>query len=88
MSSKKKKFEQQIQQNKINRVTNKNAKYNKKMSKSDENYIKGNYTKSVNQTVYGVKKNLAEGKKVHGYGDDYIDTKGMKRSRYVKKHKG
>ena len=88
MSSKKKKFEQQIQQNKINRVTNKNAKYNKKMSKSDENYIKGNYTKSVNQTVYGVKKNLAEGKKVNGYGDDYIDTKGMKRSRYVKKQKG
>lgn len=88
MSSKKKKFEQQIQQNKINRVTNKNAKYNKKMSKSDENYIKGNYTKSVNQTVYGVKKNLAEGQKVHGYGDDYIDTKGMKRSRYVKKQKG
>lgn len=88
MSSKKKKFEQQIQQNKINRVTNKNAKYNKKMSKSDENYIKGNYTKSVNQTVYGVKKNLAEGQKVSGYGDDYIDTKGMKRSRYVKKQKG
>lgn len=88
MSSKKKKFEQQIQQNKINRVTNKNAKYNKKMSKSDENYIKGNYTKSVNQTVYGVKKNLAEGRKVHGYGDDYIDTKGMKRSRYVKKQNG
>lgn len=88
MSSKKKKFEQQIQQNKINRVTNKNAKYNKKMSKSDENYIKGNYTKSVNQTVYGVKKNLAEGQKVHGYGDDYIDTKGMKRSRYVKKQNG
>lgn len=88
MSSKKKKFEQQIQQNKINRVTNKNAKYNKKMSKSDENYIKGNYTKSVNQTVYGVKKNLAEGKKVNGYGDDYIDTKGMKRSRYVKKQNG
>lgn len=88
MSSKKKKFEQQIQQNKINRVTNKNAKYNKKMSKSDENYIKGNYTKSVNQTVYGVKKNLAEGQKVHGYGDDYIDTKGMKRSRYVKKQSG
>ena len=88
MNSKKKKFEQQIQQNKINRVTNKNAKYNKKMSKSDENYIKGNYTKSVNQTVYGVKKNLAEGQKVHGYGDDYIDTKGMKRSRYVKKQKG
>ena len=88
MSSKKKKFEQQIQQNKINRVTNKNTKYNKKMSKSDENYIKGNYTKSVNQTVYGVKKNLAEGKKVNGYGDDYIDTKGMKRSRYVKKQNG
>lgn len=88
MSSKKKKFEQQIQQNKINRVTNKNAKYNKKMSKSDENYIKGNYTKSVDQTVYGVKKNLAEGQKVHGYGDDYIDTKGMKRSRYVKKQNG
>jgi len=88
MSSKKKKFEQQIQQNKINRVTNKNTKYNKKMSKSDENYIKGNYTKSVNQTVYGVKKNLAEGQKVHGYGDDYIDTKGMKRSRYVKKQNG
>lgn len=88
MSSKKKKFEQQIQQNKINRVTNKNAKYNKKMSKSDENYIKGNYTKSVNQTVYGVKKNLAEGQKVHGYGDDYIDTKGMKRSRFVKKQNG
>lgn len=88
MSSKKKKFEQQIQQNKINRVTNKNAKYNKKMSKSDENYIKGNYTKSVNQTVYGVKKNLAEGQKVKGYGDDYIDTKGMKRSRYVKKQNG
>lgn len=88
MSSKKKKFEQQIQQNKINRVTNKNAKYNKKMSKSDENYIKGNYTKSVSQTVYGVKKNLAEGQKVHGYGDDYIDTKGMKRSRYVKKQNG
>lgn len=88
MSSKKKKFEQQIQQNKINRITNKNAKYNKKMSKSDENYIKGNYTKSVNQTVYGVKKNLAEGQKVHGYGDDYIDTKGMKRSRYVKKQNG
>ena len=37
MSSKKKKFEQQIQQNKINRVTNKNTKYNKKMSKSYEN---------------------------------------------------
>lgn len=88
MSSKKKKFEQQIQQNKINRVTNKNTKYNKKMSKSDENYIKGNYTKSVNQTVYGVKKNLAEGQKVHGYGDDYIDTKGMKRSRFVKKQNG
>ena len=88
MSSKKKKFEQQIQQNKINRVANKNTKYNKKMSKSDENYIKGNYTKSVNQTVYGVKKNLAEGQKVHGYGDDYIDTKGMKRSRYVKKQNG
>jgi hypothetical protein len=88
MSSKKKKFEQQIQQNKINRVTNKNTKYNKKMSKSDENYIKGNYTKSVSQTVYGVKKNLAEGQKVHGYGDDYIDTKGMKRSRYVKKQNG
>lgn len=88
MSSKKKKFEQQIQQNKINRVTSKNTKYNKKMSKSDENYIKGNYTKSVNQTVYGVKKNLAEGKKVHGYGDDYIDTKGMKRSRYIKKQNG
>ena len=88
MSSKKKKFEQQIQQNKINRVTNKNTKYNKKMSKSDENYIKGNYTKSVNQTVYGVKKNLAEGQKVHGYGDDYIDTKGMKRSRYIKKQNG
>ncbi len=88
MSSKKKKFEQQIQQNKINRVTNKNAKYNKKMSKSDENYIKGNYTKSVNQTVYGVKKNLAEDQKVHGYGDDYIDTKGMKRSRYENYIKG
>lgn len=88
MSSKKKKFEQQIQQNKINRVTNKNTKYNKKTSKSDENYIKGNYTKSVSQTVYGVKKNLAEGQKVHGYGDDYIDTKGMKRSRYVKKQNG
>ena len=77
MSSKKKKFEQQIQQNKINRVTNKNAKYNKKMSKSDENYIKGNYTKSVNQTVYGVKKNFTpqllsfkDGAKVLGTYED------------------
>ena len=37
MRSKKKNYEQQIQQNKKNRVTNKNAKYNKKMSKADEN---------------------------------------------------
>ena len=88
MSSKKQKFEKQFKQNKVTTVTNKNKKYNKKMSKSDENYINGNYKKSVNQTVYGVKKNLAEGKTVHGYGSDYVDTKGMKRSRYLKKQNG
>ena len=88
MSSKKKKFEQQIQQNKINRVTNQNKKYGKEMSKSQKDYINGNYKASVNKTVYGVKKSLASGEKVHGYGDDYIDTKGMKRSRYIKKQNG
>ena len=89
MSSKKKSFDKQFQQNKVNRVEKSEAKYNKeKRSKSDEAYIKGDYKSSVSLRSYGVKKALAEGKKVSGYGDDYIDTKGMKRSRYVKKQNG
>ena len=88
MSSKKDNLKKQFKQNKIKRVESKNKKYNKTTSKSDQNYINGNYKKSISQKVYGVKKNLAEGQKVSGYGDDYIDTKGMKRSRYVKKQNG
>ena len=89
MSSKKKSFDKQFQQNKVNRVEKSETKYNKeKRSKSDEAYIKGDYKSSVSLRSYGVKKALAEGKKVSGYGDDYIDTKGMKRSRYVKKQNG
>ena len=34
------------------------------MSKSDQNYINGNYTKAVNQKVYGVKYQLSKGNKL------------------------
>jgi len=88
MSSRKDEIKKKFQQNKINRVQSSNKKYKKATSKSDQNYIKGNYTKSVGQKVYGVKKNLAEGKTVSGYGSDYVDTKGMKRSRYLAKQEG
>ena len=88
MSSKKDKFKKQFQTNKINTVQKSDKRFNKKTSKSDKEYISGNYVSSVDKKIYGIKKNLAEGKKVNGYGDDYIDTKGMKRSRYVKKQKG
>jgi hypothetical protein len=89
MSTRKNEISKKFKQNKINRVNKKNKEYNKKeTSKSDINYINGSYKKSVNQTAYGVKKALAKGEKVHGYGSDYIDTKGMKRSRYVKKQNG
>ena len=88
MSSKKDKFKKQFQTNKVNTVQKSDKRYNKKTSKSDKEYISGNYVSSVDKKIYGIKKNLAEGKKVNGYGDDYIDTKGMKRSRYVKKQKG
>ena len=88
MSSKKDKFKKQFQTNKINTVQKSDKRYNKKTSKSDKEYISGNYVSSVDKKIYGIKKNLAKGKKVNGYGDDYIDTKGMKRSRYIKKQNG
>lgn len=88
MSSKKDKFKKQFQTNKINTVQKSDKRYNKKTSKSDKEYISGNYVSSIDKKIYGIKKNLAEGKKVNGYGDDYIDTKGMKRSRYIKKQNG
>ena len=89
MSSKKKNLAKQFQQNKVNRVVKSEKRYNKeKRSKSDEAYIKGDYKSSVSLRSYGVKKALANGEKVSGYGDDYIDTKGMKRSNYVKKQNG
>lgn len=88
MSSKKDKFKKQFQTNKVNTVQKSDKRYNKKTSKSDKEYISGNYVSSVDKKIYGIKKNLAEGKKVNGYGDDYIDTKGMKRSRYIKKQNG
>lgn len=88
MGSKKDKFKKQFQTNKINTVQKSDKRFNKKTSKSDKEYISGNYVSSVDKKIYGIKKNLAEGKKVNGYGDDYIDTKGMKRSRYVKKQNG
>lgn len=87
--SKKNTFVKKFEQNKINRVTNKEKRYNKaERSKSDEAYIKGDYKSSVSKRSYGIKKQLAEGKTVNGYGSDYIDTKGMKRSRYIKKMNG
>ena len=77
MSSKKKNLAKQFQQNKVNRVVKSEKRYNKeKRSKSDEAYIKGDYKSSVSLRSYGVKKSLANGEKVSGYGDDYIDTKG------------
>lgn len=89
MSSKKKNLTKQFQQNKVNRVVKSEKRYNKeKRSKSDEAYIKGDYKSSVSLRSYGVKKALANGEKVSGYGDDYIDTKGMKRSNYIKKQNG
>ena len=88
MSSKKKSFDKQFKLNKTKTVERQNKKYNKTTSKSDANYIDGNYKKSINQKVYGIKKNLAEGKTVSGYGDDYVDTKGTKRSRYLQKQNG
>ena len=89
MNSKKKNIIKQFQQKKVERVKNSEKRYNKeKRSKSDEAYIKGDYKSSVSLRSYGVKKALANGEKVSGYGDDYIDTKGMKRSRYVKKQNG
>ena len=89
MSSKKKNLAKQFQQNKVNRVVKSEKRYNKeKRSKSDEAYIKGDYKSSVSLRSYGVKKALANGEKVSGYGDDYIDTKGMKRSNYIKKQNG
>ncbi len=88
MSSKKDKFKKQFQTNKVNTVQKSDKRYNKKTSKSDKEYISGNYVSSIDKKIYGIKKNLAEGKKVNGYGDDYIDTKGMKRSRYIKKQNG
>lgn len=88
MSSKKDKFKKQFQTNKVNTVQKSDKRFNKKTSKSDKEYISGNYVSSIDKKIYGIKKNLAEGKKVNGYGDDYIDTKGMKRSRYIKKQNG
>lgn len=88
MSSKKDTFKKQFQTNKTNTVKRNDKKYNKKTSKSDSEYISGNYVSSVDKKIFGIKKNLAEGKKVNGYGDDYVDTKGMKRSRYLKKQAG
>ena len=86
--SRKNEIKKKFQQNKKTRVESSNKKYNTKMSKSDQNYINGNYTKAVNQKVYGVKYQLSKGNKVNGYGDDYVDTKGMKRSRYLAKQNG
>lgn len=88
MGSKKDTFKKQFQTNKTNTVKRNDKKYNKKTSKSDSEYISGNYVSSVDKKIFGIKKNLAEGKKVNGYGDDYVDTKGMKRSRYLKKQAG
>ena len=89
MASRKDEINKRFKENKVKRVENNVKKYNKKgASKAQENYISGNYKKSVSQTVFGVKKSLAKGETVYGYGDDYVDTKGMKRSRYVKKQNG
>ena len=62
MSSKKDKFKKQFQTNKINTVQKSDKRYNKKTSKSDKEYISGNYVSSVDKKIYGIKKNLAEGK--------------------------
>ena len=66
MSSKKDKFKKQFQTNKINTVQKSDKRYNKKTSKSDKEYISGNYVSSVDKKIYGIKKNLAEVKKVNG----------------------
>lgn len=88
MGSKKDTFKKQFQTNKTNTVKRSDKKYNKQTSKSDKEYISGNYVSSVDKKIFGIKNSLAEGKKVNGYGDDYVDTKGMKRSRYLKKQQG
>lgn len=88
MGSKKDTFKKQFQTNKTNTIKRSDKKYNKQTSKSDKEYISGNYVSSVDKKIFGIKNSLAEGKKVNGYGDDYVDTKGMKRSRYLKKQAG
>lgn len=88
MGSKKDTFKKQFQTNKTNTVKRSDKKYNKQTSKSDKEYISGNYVSSVDKKIFGIKNSFAEGKKVNGYGDDYVDTKGMKRSRYLKKQQG
>ncbi len=88
MGSKKDTFKKQFQTNKINTVKRSDKKYNKQTSKSDKEYISGKYVSSIDKKIFGIKNSLAEGEKVNGYGDDYVDTKGMKRSRYLKKQQG
>lgn len=88
MGSKKDTFKKQFQTNKTNTIKRSDKKYNKQTSKSDKEYISGNYVSSVDKKIFGTKNSLAEGEKVNGYGDDYVDTKGMKRSRYLKKQAG
>lgn len=89
MSSKKKKMLAQVKQNKTNRVENKEKKYEKtQRSKSDKAYIEGDYKSSVSKRSYGIKKQIAEGNDVKGYGKNYVDTKGMSRSSYNKLQKG
>lgn len=88
MGSKKDTFKKQFQTNKTNTVKRSDKKYNKQTRKSDREYISGNYVSSVDKKIFGIKDSLAKGEKVNGYGDDYVDTKGMKRSRYLKKQQG
>lgn len=81
-------YSKKLVENKVKKVENNEKKYNKTRSKSKQAYIDGDYKKAISGTAYGVKKALSEGQKVNGYGDDYIDTKGMKRSNYIKKQNG
>ena len=84
----KKQAEQRALQNRINRVNNKNKKYNKELSKADKAYIQGDLHKASSLKAYGVKKSLAKGETVEGYSKDDLYTGGRKASNYKKLKNG
>lgn len=81
---------QKAYQNRTQRVSNKEKKYNKtKRSKSDEAYIRGDFKSSVSKRAYGINKNIAEGKEVTGnYGDNFVNSGGQRRDRFLAQKQG